>query len=156
MSVCVGGAILLTIGFAHPAGATTVMLRDGSAISGEVVALKDGVYTIRSRSLGTLAIKQSDVRTLTEDSAVRPRTGDAAGRSASELEALQAQMAADPGTVNAINTLQDDPAVAAVLHDPDVLRALQDGNLEALLSNPNIARLAADPRVQDITKKLAH
>jgi hypothetical protein len=127
--------------------AATLTLRDGSTISGEVLSLRDGVYTVRSATLGTVTVKQADVRTLSEESVVAPAPG--------QVDALQARLAADPGTVQAITALSEDPDVQAILNDPDLLAALQKGNLDALLSSPKIARLAADPRVQDITRKFS-
>jgi hypothetical protein len=126
------------------AAASTITLRDGSSISGEVVSLHDGVYTIQSPALGTVTVKQADVRTLAEP---------AAASVPAQLDALREHLAADPATMDAITALASDPDVQAILGDPQVRAALQDGNLDALLSNPNIARLAADPRIRGITEK---
>jgi hypothetical protein len=133
------------LGALQCADGSTLTLRDGTIVSGEIVSLNDGAYVVKSAALGTLTIKQADVATVTE----QPTAPAAA-----DLHALQEQMAADPATVSAVAALQDDPDVQAILSDPALLAALRDGNLEALLSNPKIARLASDPRVQDITKKV--
>lgn len=131
---------------ALPARASTLTLRDGSTITGEIVAVNDGVYTVRSPTLGTLAIKQSDVGSLTNDA---PKQVPA------ELNALEERIAADPDAMSSITVLQDDPALQAILGDADVVKALQTGNFEALLSNPKLQHLATDPRIQALTEKLA-
>lgn len=136
--------VLMVCGASRSVEASTITLRDGSTISGEIVSLSDGVYTIRSATLGTLTVKQADVRTLT-DQAATPMPA--------QLDALRERIATDPATMSAIAALADDPDVQAILGAPEVRAALQDGNLDALLSNPKIARLAADPRVRSITEK---
>ena len=45
-----------------------IELTDGSVISGEILALKGRTYILRSESLGTINIPQSNVR------AIRPRS----------------------------------------------------------------------------------
>jgi len=126
---------------------STITLRDGSTITGEIVSLKEGVYSIRSTTLGMLTVKAADVRSMRNDSAAQPPD---------QLGPIQEQLTSDPDTMSAVSGLKDAPELQAVLDDPEVMSALQSGNIEALLSNPNIARLATDPRVQEITKKLAH
>lgn len=127
---------------------STIALRDGSSITGEIVGLRDGVYTIRSAALGTLTIEQSQVATVTNGSPAAP--------AANQLDAIQQQLTADPDTMRAIMELMEAPEVRATLDDPDVRTALEHGNLDALLSNPRVIGLAADPRFQSITGKLAH
>jgi hypothetical protein len=131
----------------HGAESSTITLRDGSSITGEVVSLRDGIYTVRSALLGTVTVKQSEVASLTNGSA---------GQASIQLDALKEQLTADPDTMRAIVDLMDLPDVQAVLSDPDIRPALQSGNLEALLSNPKLVRLVADPRFQDITKTISH
>jgi len=142
--------VLATVCTQLPARAgepSTITLRDGSTVTGEIVSLTDGVYTIRSTTLGTLSVKAADVTSM---------RNEAAAQAPDQLGAIQEQIASDPDTMNAVSALKDAPELQAVLDDPEVMSALQSGNIEALLSNPNIARLAADPRIQEITKKFAH
>jgi hypothetical protein len=139
--------VLLASGPLRAATPSTITLRDGSTITGEVVSLSDGVYTIKSATLGRITVKESDVRSLTKDAAA-PDPG--------QMGAMQERMTSDPDTMNALTALKDDPELKAVLDDPEVLSALQSGNFDALLSNPKLAHLADDPKVQEITKKLGY
>ncbi|HXQ24247.1 MAG TPA: hypothetical protein VN812_21375 [Candidatus Acidoferrales bacterium] len=141
--------VLFASNAVHAVEPSTLTLRDGSSITGEVVSLSDGVYTVRSATLGTVTVKAADVRSLTNEAT-------ATGPAPAQLDGLQERIASDPDTMNAINTLRDDPELKAMLDDPELQSALQSGNLDALLSNPKLARFAADPRVQEITKKVSH
>lgn len=145
--VAVGLALLTDVQAAQCAEPSTIKLRDGSQISGEIVSLRDGVYTITSSTLGTLTVQQAEVSSVT--------TGTA-GPPAPQLDALTQQLTADPDAMRVIVELMDAPDVQAVLDDPDIRTALQSGNLDALLSNPKLLHLAADPRFQDIARKISH
>lgn len=142
--------VLFASNAVHAVEPSTLTLRDGSTITGEVVSLSDGVYTVRSATLGTIAVKAADVVTLTNAAAAAPAPAPA------PLDGLQERIASDPDTMNAISALRDDPELKAMLDDPELQSALQSGNLDALLANPKLARFAADPRVQEITKKVSH
>jgi hypothetical protein len=143
--VPVGLAVLVAVRPARSAESSTITLRDGSQINGEIVSLRDGVYTITSSTLGTLTVKQAEVSSVTNGTA---------GQASTQLDAVKEQLTADPDTMRAIAELMDVPDVQAVLNDPDIRTALQSGNLDALLSNPKLLRLADDPRFLDITKKI--
>jgi hypothetical protein len=141
--------VLFASSAAHAAEPSTLTLRDGSTITGEVVSLSDGVYTVRSATLGTITVKAADVRSMSNDTA-------APAPAPAQLDGLQERIVSDPDTMNAISALRDDPELKAMLDDPELQSALQSGNLDALLSNPKLAHFAADPRVQEITKKVSH
>lgn len=142
-------AALIALSLARPAvaaEASTITLRDGSAITAEILSLNDGVYTVRSQTLGTVTLRQEDVRSV---------SSEAAAQAPSQLDAIEQRMTSDPETMSTISALQDSPEMKALLEDPEVLDALKSGNIQGLLSNPKLARLAADPRIQEITKKYA-
>jgi hypothetical protein len=125
----------------------TITLRDGSTIAGEVVSLSGGVYTFQSATMGTITVRESDVRSITTT---------ANTQAPAQLDAVQTRIAADPEAVQAITALQNDPEVQAVIADPEVQRALQSGDVEALLANPKFTRFAADPKIEELAKKLSH
>lgn len=145
-------AVLTALSTASAAGPSTVTLRDGSTITGEVVSLEAGLYTIRSATLGTLTLRQADVQSIADAAAPPPAPALSAP---AQLDAVQERIAADPALMQDITALQDVPEIQALLEDPEVMNAIRDGNLEALVGNPKLARLAADPRVQAIVRKLS-
>jgi hypothetical protein len=131
---------------------SVITLRDGTTITGEVVSMVGGLYSIQSATLGSLTVRESDIRSITKGATSPPA---AAAGVPSQLDGLQERMAADPETMKAVSALQDSPEIKALLEDPEVMEALRSGNLEVLLANPKLARLAADPRIQEITRKFA-
>jgi len=55
--VLLGGSLL-------DAAAVQIALEDGSVVSGDVVSLENGVYTVRTGSLGTVRIPSSQIRSI--------------------------------------------------------------------------------------------
>ena len=153
------------------ASAATIVLQDGSVIRGDIRSLQNDVYTIRTDSMGTLAIRKQDVRSidLTDESAPRnatrteprasspaaPRTapGIAPGPampSAAEFESMQRQLMGSPDMLSAIQALQNDPQVLSVLSDPEVMNAIATGDINTLMNHPKVIGLTRNPGVREI------
>ena len=129
----------------------TLRLTDGSVITGEMLSFGNGVYRIRSQTLGLLEIPEDRVATLVppgSEAATEPED-DSAALSA-EIHGLQERMAGDRGIMELILQLQDDPAIQAVLTDPQVLQAIASNDLETLKTNPKIQQLMEHPLIQQI------
>ena len=135
-----------------------ITLMDGSAIHGEIVSFNDGVYTIKSNSLGTIKIEESDIQQIRlkfrganngeDDSPLNSSIS-------SEVQNLQTLMKNDQAIMNMIVSLQNDPDFQEIMGDTDIINALNSGNIAALISNPKFMRLLDNEKVQQIQKKLA-
>ncbi len=127
-----------------------IELKDGSVITGEVVSLSGGIYTIKSDSLGTIKLQESKVRAIRSKSAAvsAPTTTGA------EVRSLQEKMLSDKEIMSRIEMLKDDEEFKKLLSDPAVLKAVQDGDLAALMANPQFIKLLSNPTVQEIEKKV--
>ncbi len=132
-----------------------VELTDGSVITGEVLSLSGGIYTVKSGSLGIIKLEESKVR------AIRSRipSGSGAqkdGQAGSEAEArsLQEKMLSDKEVMSMIQSLRDDPEFQKILEDPEVMKAVQAGDLPALMANPRFMKLLNNSTVQEIQKKV--
>lgn len=123
-----------------------IELKNGSVIYGEIISFSDGIFTLRSRTLGTVKIKESKIRAIRSKASVG-QTGD-------QIQALQQRMMSDKEIVDMILSLQDDPDVQRVLQDPEIMNAVNSGDTNALLSNPKFMKLLESPAIQDITKKV--
>ena len=124
---------------------------DGSVITGEVVSLSEGVYTIRSVALGTLQVEESKVRTIRVKGS-SSTTGDTAG----QLKSLQEKMMSDSEVMSTIQSLQSDPDFQRILEDPEIKKAVQAGDLNALMANPRFMELLNKAAVQEIGKRMTH
>ncbi len=132
-----------------------IELRDGSIVTGEVLSLTNGRYTIHSVSLGTVLIEDSKVR------AIRPAAAPAAANSAAisdnttgDVSALQNKMMNDKEIMSKIESLRNDPEFMKVLEDPEVMKAVNAGDLSALMANPRFLKLMNNSTVRDIGQKV--
>jgi hypothetical protein len=121
-------------------------LNDGSVITGELISLNNGTYTLKTESLGTIRIEASKIR------AIRPT--ETSGISENTVQALQEKMMGNEEVFAMILSLQNDPDFQAVFQDPDIMRAVGDGDIDALLSNPKFLKLLENPAIQNIEERI--
>jgi hypothetical protein len=124
-----------------------IELSDGSVIAGEVLSLADGIYTVRSLSLGTFTIEESRVRTIRSRgsaSSSGPAAPDADPRS------LHQRMMSDQQIMGMIESLKDDPQFRKALEDPGIMNAVNSGDIATLMANPKFLQLLQNPAVKDI------
>jgi hypothetical protein len=144
--------LLLTARSVPAAEMREIEMSDGSVVSGEVLSLSKGIYTIKSDSLGTITIDESKVRV------IRPRSASqgagASQNSGSNVRSLQNKMMNDQEIVGMIQSLQNDPEFKRLLEDPDVMKAVSAGDIPALMANPKFTKLLNNPTVRDIQKKV--
>ena len=120
-----------------------VELNDGSIICGEIVSLMDGVYTLKSVSLGTIKVEESKVRSVTPIETTREQS-----------QALQKLMMDDKEILAIILSLQDDSDIKAVIEDPAIMKAINSGDMEYLISSPKFIKLLNNPKIRDIREKV--
>ncbi len=144
--------VSLQISVAAAGGMRQIELTDGTVITGEVQSLSNGIYTIKSDSLGTMKIEDSKVRAIRDKSSSPAVSGNA--NAGGELSGLQSKMANDKEVMGLIQSLQDDPDFKKILEDPEMMKALQEGNMAALTSDPRIMKLLNNPTVKEIEKKV--
>jgi len=135
--------------------AATLVLQDDTVIHGEIETLREGVYTVKTASLGTVRVRKEDVQTIHHgDGAKSPLAvgspAQGAGRQAAGVEALQHQVAANPDLLSMIETLQNDSEVQAVLADPEIMRAVAAGDYGALMNHPKIVALTNNSKVREV------
>jgi hypothetical protein len=160
IKVCLAAALL---GMASGAVASaTIELKDGSRIEGEIQSIDNGVYTVRSPSIGTLHVAQSNIVRIvyggdgsnaSGSSGKSPARDDAVSH---DIQQLQARLAQDPGTMRSIMSLQSDPQIQAVLSDPVIAKAIEQGDYTSLLSNPKIQALESDEHLKQLLQQQGH
>lgn len=127
-----------------------IELTDGSILSGEVLSLSNGVYTIRSEAMGTVTVKDSSVRAIRRKSAVSSPPQD----HAREIQSLQKQMMSDQEVMSLIEGLKNDPSFQSVLQDPEIVKAVSAGDIGALMANPRFLELMNNSTVKNIQQKM--
>ena len=127
--------------------ADVITLTDGTQIHAEEVSLHNGVYTIRSSTLGTIELAQSTIVTIDQKNANSDEIGHT-------YEALKADVMENPEAMNSIMALQNDPEVRALLSDPETLKAIQSLDLNALSNNPQILQFMRRPEVREINERM--
>jgi len=152
-------AAALWLGCAAAALASpTIELKDGSRIQGEIQGLENGVYTVRSATLGTVHLKQSDIARIDYDGsgASRASTKSSNDDLTRNILQMQTSLAQDPDLMKSIVSLQDDPQIQAILNDPAIVRAVQEGDYSSLLANPKIKALESNTHLKQIIEQQPH
>ena len=160
ITICLAAALL---GFASMVqAAPTIELKDGSRIVGDIQGIEHGVYTVRSPSIGTVLVAQSDIARIVYSDDVAnaagssgksPASGDAV---AGNIQQLLNGLMQDPASLQSIMSLQSDPQIQTVLNDPVIMKAIQDGDFTSLLGNAKIQSLESDAHLKQLVQQLAH
>jgi hypothetical protein len=159
LEACLGAALL---GLACDVLASpTIELKDGSRIEGDIQSIENGVYTVLSRSIGTVHVAQSNIVRI-----VYSGDANAAGPSGksptrdealtSDVQQLQARLAQDPAAMQSITSLQSDPQIQAILSDPAIMKAIQEGDYMSLLGNAKIQALESNEHLKQLLQQQAH
>jgi len=138
-------------------GPTEVELIDGSVLSGEIISFRDGVYTVRSPSLGTIEINESKIRVIR----VKP-SETVTGKTIhptnipidKELKTLQESITSDQQIMQMILSLQNDPDIQELLQDPVIMEAVSSGDISTLMSNTKFRKILENPDIQHIQRKI--
>jgi len=131
-----------------------IELKDGSVVTGEVVSLINGKYTIRSSSLGTVLIEESKVRVIRPVAAPVAANSALSNNKTGDVSALQNKMMNDKEIMSKIESLQNDPEFMKILEDPEVMKAVTSGDTAALMANPQFLKLMNNSTVRDIEQKV--
>ena len=136
----------------HAGELQEIVLIDGSIIVGELVSLTNGIYTIKTTTLGDLKVEDARVETIRNKSGRMERSEKASVQQ--EIIAIQQKMIADESIIQLILALQNDPDFQDILQDESIMKAISSGDFNALMTNPKIVKLMNNPSVQEIKRKL--
>jgi hypothetical protein len=139
--------LALSLHIAHAGEIREIELTDGSTITGEVVSLSGGTYTIKSDTLGTIKLEESKIR------AIRAKSSGTNAVSTGEIKTLQQKMMSDAEIMTLIQSLQNDPDFKKALEDPEIMKAINAGDIAALTANPQFMKLLNNETVREIQKK---
>jgi hypothetical protein len=151
--ICFVVVLSLVAGNARAGELRDIELKDGSIITGEVVSLNNGIYTIKSGTLGTLKVEESKVNIIRPKSPPRG-PGAAQNNTSSDVQTLQHRMMSDQEIMGLILSLQNDPDFKKLLEDPEIMKAVSACDVATLTANPKFMKLLGNPAVQEIQKKV--
>ena len=141
----------------HAGVRSQVQLLDGTLIQAEIISFSNGVYKLRSESLGTISVAEDRVQS------IRPNKSQISGTPAQletadppvgqKVQGLQQKLTSDPKTMEMLLDLRKDPSMIGVLNDKDLMRAIQQGNLSTVIKNPKIQKLMKSKAVGDVIQR---
>ncbi len=134
-----------------------IELVDGGIILGEIISHSHGNYIVRSNSLGTVKINESQIRVirLTSGSSTEKEIVNSPGQSVSpDIQNLQTSMMNNKEVMGLVMSLQNDPEMQALLKDPDLMAAVQSGDISSLMSNPKFVKLLNNAKIKEIQEKV--
>ena len=149
--------LILLSSSAFASQACNIELVDGGVIVGELVSHEDGTYKVRSKSLGTLTVKESEIRVIRFEShhEESPIEKEAMNNGISPgIESLQESMMNDQDVMSRIMALKEDPKMQALLKDPEFMEAVYSGDIQTLMANPKFMELLNNPDVREIQEKV--
>jgi hypothetical protein len=152
--MCTALTLSLFLSTAHAAEIKEIVLKDGSIITGEVVSLNNGIYTVKSDILGIIKLEEFKVRAIQEKSSSGNTNASSSNSTAGEAQSLQQKMMSDKEVMSMIQSLQNDPEFKKLLEDPAFMNAVNAGDVAALTADPRFVKLLNNPTVQEIQKKV--
>lgn len=131
-----------------------IELRDGTHLTGHVVSVQDGTYTIESPSLGQFQVPDSQILSIGAPGGTSGDNSDRLTYNRAELAAMQKSILRNEGLMSSIKALQSDQQIQALMQDPTVINAVQSGDLNALYNNPRFMELMNHPGIRAIRNQM--
>ena len=138
-----------------------ITLKDGSTLKGNVIGLKDGVYTLQTSNLGNVEIPESNVLSITPP---QTHSGLSAGSTDAnqaqkmqlkkQVEAIQGTILTDEGLMTEIQNMVNDEEIKSILSDPSLLNDVTSFDQNKIQENSNIQDLLKNPKMQDLMNKI--
>ncbi|MCP4649982.1 MAG: hypothetical protein GY853_07895 [PVC group bacterium] len=142
-----------------------ISLTDGSVIVGEVISVNNGVYTIRSGSVGDFEINESRIKSVRQPSRGAKKnvsysndSSTNASVNASMMKAgantLKQSMMSNAKVMELIVSLQNDQQFQEIMKDPEIMNAVNALDMKTLMANPKFMGLLDNSVVDQIGDEL--
>jgi len=166
--VVVACLMVWLVSFAHAGGTPKeIELTDGSVIQAEVLSFANGIYRLKSDTLGTFSLDEKKIRAIRfknfASTGSRPQNtlkvpegnfpvagGPQVQRQVREMTDRLLQ---DPEALRLIQSLKNDPSVTSILKDPELMRAINRQDLHLLSTDPRIRSLMKNKTLGKILEK---
>jgi len=124
----------------------TITLKDGSTIKGEVLSLQNGVYTVRSLTLGEIQLKEDTIVAITAEETAQENPS----AFKNEVLDIQGEITKDPQLMEEIKHLMADEEVLRLLSDPNLMNDVMTFDEEKIKSNPSVQKLLEHQQIRKI------
>ncbi len=140
-----------------------VRLRDGTLLRGTLVPSAEGVFRIKTRTLGEVLVDPADIASI--ESPGRGQSGnDTAGANdtaggndtAGRMEKLKDEIVNNPQVMASVEDLAQDEQIAALMSDEDLRAAIMSLDFDYLRKDEKFQAFTAHPGVQEIIGKVRH
>jgi hypothetical protein len=139
----------------------TIVLKGGSTLRGEVIQLKDGIYTLEIPELGRMNIPQSHIVSITSSGASdspNSQTDNTAkrtkGQIKSQVNQIQGNILSDPDLMTEIQNIIKDEEIQTMLTDPQLLDDVLSYDPDLMQQNDNVQNLLQNKKMQQLMEKI--
>lgn len=153
-----------------PAGAQEpklIHLRDGSSLTGNVIELSRGIYTIKTENLGVMKIREEDIVSISNkrfaDAQAREAVPAEAGTLSpgltksnlnSQVQVLQESILSDPEMMKDIQALISDPEIVQILTDETFMSSIMELDMDAIEKDPKYKKLMHNYKMRTFIEKI--
>ena len=78
--------LMIAVSNSHAGDSRIIELLDGSVIHGEVINIREGIYTLKSESLGIIRVEESKIRTIRFRGSLDPAASGSQGNKVQPAE----------------------------------------------------------------------
>ncbi len=157
LTLCFG---LIVSSLAFAGETKKFVLKDGSVIQAEILSYANGVFHLRSSSLGKFKLAEGKIQSIQiagEDSPsakndTSPNTSNNV-LDPKQIEQMKNKVMADPQTMKLVESLQKDPSVQQILDDKALMQAVDQGDIGRLVSDPKIQSLMNSKEISKIIER---
>ncbi len=127
----------------------TVRLKDGTVLRGTLLPSAEGVFRVKTRTLGEVRIDPSQILTI-EGPVVTLDAADQAQR----MERLKSTMLNSPEVMASVQKLAQDEEIAALMQDEELQAAIMSLDFDYLRRDERFQAFIAHPGVQEVVQKV--
>ena len=145
-----------------------IELTDGSVIQAEVLSFSNGIYRLKSDTLGTFSLAEEKVQNISfKNGSSSPigRQNTSSRRTTSNLSQANGQqiqqqvqemtnwLMQDPEAMQLIQSLRANPSVQKIMKDQNLMRAINQQDLGRLSTDPKVQALMRNKTIGKILEK---
>ena len=152
---------LLSLASAAPKKLKIITLKGGSTLKGEVIQLKDGIYTLEILDLGRMNVPESNIQSITSSETPGSQYSQSDGSNSlqkaqvkSQVNQIQKNILSDPGLMIELQNILNDGEVKAMLSDPKLLNDVLSYDPEKIQQNDNVQDLMQNEKMQKLMEKI--